>query len=844
MLSTSRSSRSCPPPPAGAEAQRDRTVVGGPGRLRAQPDLHDERQPQRAHGRPAGRVRRPVRAGARRSSGSRCSPEIDLTIKGGAFPVAGAPAGSRTALEFGYLELPLLRAVRTEPDRPGPGHPARGIRRRQRGVRPRAARCPRRIRSTRSRSPGCDQTFRSVEWSWLAGGGVQWNLQGVSLGLEARYMKAITSFVDSPLDPQESPVCDPARPHHLASPAGGLPCAVSCCSPLLVAGLRRRRAAAATRPAASRHWRHRTRCSRPSRCRSRPSRCHPPGCPSAPSRGSPRAPRCSRSSAVPIRASSSGSTVRCRRSQRRCSACWWCSAAARPQGVLLYEGTPIEAAPRLGLVSVGGRTPAAVRRRGGHGRHPGRALSALPGLDRAVSARVGVSGIRRQWGGAERAGRQLGLRPAPYSWRGAIPLILPPTIGAAQRDGRARGHRCRCCSPAARTSTRRGTARPASPELGRRGPRARPVRAGPLRRRAPARHADPRHLPRDPADQRGAGRHALAAPSRRTSLAPCEHDRRDARSTTHPRRLPRGGQPRRGGARPHRAGGELVPSSGHPRRWRRRFVRAAGRRTAWWRRWKGQRGAVARSRCSGTPRRCTATHRRRSAACSARWPRRRAGLLKQVTAELPLDPEGAHAGREEDAIAHGVEGAAHRGKPPGGERAGSARGPTTPRARGPTRARSPGCQAFRSTSRRAHPSAAAAPRCSRERARPARVRSCRGARSTLKRPLPARGLEVLQDVDEVAVPLIIVPVDAPCAVPVTEGHQHRRQVVGEVAVVDAAPSQRMPHDHVEEQVVGWHQERAHREQPLGQLGIVEQDVGTLALAADARARAGAPPTRD
>ena len=34
------------------------------------------------------------------------------------------------------------------------------------------------------------------------GGGVQWNLQGVSLGLEARYMKAITSFIDSPLDPK------------------------------------------------------------------------------------------------------------------------------------------------------------------------------------------------------------------------------------------------------------------------------------------------------------------------------------------------------------------------------------------------------------------------------------------------------------------------------------------------------------------------------------------------------------------------------------------------------------------------------------------------------------------
>jgi hypothetical protein len=73
---------------------------------------------------------------------------------------------------------------------------------------------------------GCDQTFRSVEWSWLAGGGVQWNLQGVSLGLEARYMKAITSFVDSPLDPRITCLRS-ARPHHLASMREDHPCAVS-----------------------------------------------------------------------------------------------------------------------------------------------------------------------------------------------------------------------------------------------------------------------------------------------------------------------------------------------------------------------------------------------------------------------------------------------------------------------------------------------------------------------------------------------------------------------------------------------------------------------------------------
>ena len=106
--------------------------------------------------------------------------------------------------------------------------------------------------------------------------------------------------------------------------------------------------------------------------------------------------------------------------------------------------------------------------------------------------------------------------------------------------------------------------------------------------------------------------------------------------------------------------------------------------------------------------------------------------------------------------------------------------------------------------------------------------------------LTAGGLEVLQDVHEIVMPLIIVPVDAPRAIAVTERHEHRRQVVGEVAIIDATPPQRMPHHHVEEEVVGRHQQRAHREQPLGQLGIVEQDVGALALQA---ALEGAPAGR-
>ena len=73
-----------------------------------------------------------------------------------------------------------------------------------------------------------------------------------------------------------------------------------------------------------------------------------------------------------------------------------------------------------------------------------------------------------------------------------------------------------------------------------------------------------------------------------------------------------------------------------------------------------------------------------------------AGLLKQVAAELALDPEGAHADREEDPVAHGVEGAPHRGESPGGEPQDRLEARTIPRARDRTRVHSRGCRGTRS----------------------------------------------------------------------------------------------------------------------------------------------------
>lgn len=55
-----------------------------------------------------------------------------------------------------------------------------------------------------------------------------------------------------------------------------------------------------------------------------------------------------------------------------------------------------------------------------------------------MSVRVGVSGIRRQWAGAERQGVNSAYVQSVVA-AGAVPLILPPAIGAAQAMGAIEG---------------------------------------------------------------------------------------------------------------------------------------------------------------------------------------------------------------------------------------------------------------------------------------------------------------------------------------------------------------------------------------------------------------------
>ena len=68
--------------------------------------------------------------------------------------------------------------------------------------------------------------------------------------------------------------------------------------------------------------------------------------------------------------------------------------------------------------------------------------------------------------------------------------------------------------------------------------------------------------------------------------------------------------------------------------------------------------------------------------------------------------------------------------------------------------------------------------------------------------LAAARLQIRQDVHQIPVLLVVMPVDPPGAVPLPEVEQHRGQVVGQLAVVDARAPERVAHDHVEEQRLG------------------------------------------
>jgi hypothetical protein len=178
--------------PGQGAAQRDRSAVGAQlGYARTWIETSDEATNAFLEGRQGAFVGLFYRR--RVQSWVALQAEINFTTKGGAVDLTDDPTPVEgRSLEVGFLEVPLLLRLAT-PYRPNRLRPVAfagasvGFR----------IGCSVRTDFANDSIALSDCTGvvdqRSVEPSWVAGGGIQWERKGVSLALEARFTQAITS---------------------------------------------------------------------------------------------------------------------------------------------------------------------------------------------------------------------------------------------------------------------------------------------------------------------------------------------------------------------------------------------------------------------------------------------------------------------------------------------------------------------------------------------------------------------------------------------------------------------------------------------------------------------------
>lgn len=87
--------------------------------------------------------------------------------------------------------------------------------------------------------------------------------------------------------------------------------------------------------------------------------------------------------------------------------------------------------------------------------------------------------------------------------------------------------------------------------------------------------------------------------------------------------------------------------------------------------------------------------------------------------------------------------------------------------------------------------------------------------------------QVSENVNEISVPLVVVPVHSHCAVAPAEFKKNRSQIIGHVAIIETVPEQRVTNRYIKEKGLGGDQHRANRQQPLEQIGRVKQSVRPL-----------------
>lgn len=184
-----------------ASAQRDRSAVGAQlGFARSWIGSNDAQVDAALEGRQGAFVGLFYRR--RLLSWLAAQTELNFTTKGGELDVPADPFVVQQSLEIGFLEVPLLARIAT------PYGPNR-IRPVLFGGASLAFRIGCSVRTDFANDSialqGCDGTGgqRSVEPSWIVGGGVQWERKGVSLALEGRFVQALTPTAEgAPGDPR------------------------------------------------------------------------------------------------------------------------------------------------------------------------------------------------------------------------------------------------------------------------------------------------------------------------------------------------------------------------------------------------------------------------------------------------------------------------------------------------------------------------------------------------------------------------------------------------------------------------------------------------------------------
>ena len=89
------------------------------------------------------------------------------------------------------------------------------------------------------------------------------------------------------------------------------------------------------------------------------------------------------------------------------------------------------------------------------------------------------------------------------------------------------------------------------------------------------------------------------------------------------------------------------------------------------------------------------------------------------------------------------------------------------------------------------------------------------------------GFEVRQDVHQIAVSLVVIPVNSPGAVSLAEFQQQGSEIVGQVAFLEARTAQGLANQDVKEERLGRKQHRTDGQQSFEQIGRIEQRIGSL-----------------